>query len=123
MTQIKHFTDFEVWQKAHRLFLDLLNDVEAWPRRRGADLLADQLLRSCGSVSANIAEGFNRSTKKFLSCLDISLGETNETENWLYKVRDARFSPLATAERRIEQTKEIARMLNGLVRSLENKQP
>ena len=118
-TKIKHFTDFKVWQKAHALFLSLLNDAESFPRGQAADILTNQILRSCGSISANIAEGFNRSTKKFLNALDIAVGETNETENWLYKIRDARFLPLVTVAERIEQTKEVGRMLNGLIRSLD----
>lgn len=118
--KIAHFTDFKVWQKAHTLFLNLLEDVEGFPQRRAAAILTDQTLRSCGSISANIAEGFNRSTKKFLSALDIAVGETNETENWLYKIRVARFLPSTTAQERIEQTKEVGRMLNGLIRSLDS---
>ena len=119
--RIEHFTDFEVWQKAHRLFLELVDDVDGFPSKRAAAVLADQALRSCGSISANIAEGFNRSTKKFLSSLDIAIGETNETENWLYKIRDAGFLNPQTAEVRIERCKEIGRMLNGLIRSLKSR--
>ena len=120
--KIQHFTDFQVWQKAHHLFLNLLSEADAFPCKRGADILADQIFRSSGSISANIAEGFNRSTKKFLSSLDIALGETNETENWLYKIRDARLLNASICERRIEETKEIGRMLNGLIRSLTKNQ-
>jgi four helix bundle protein len=119
--KISHFTDLEVWQKGHALFLELADDVEEFPAKRVADILSDQLLRSCGSIIANIAEGFNRSTKKFLSCLDIALGETNETENWLYKVRDNRLLPQDLANSRIERCREIGRMLNGLIRSLESR--
>ena len=93
MSTIKHFTDLEVWQKSHALFLD----------------------------TPNIAEGFNRSKAKFLSALDIALGESNETENWLYKVRDANFLDTETANVRIEQTKIISRMLIALIHSIENK--
>ena len=116
---IKHFTDLEVWQKAHQLFLDLCNDVNMFPSKRSAMVIADQILRSSGSISANIAEGFNRSKAKFLNSLDIALGETNETENWLYKLRDSKFLTAETAALQIEQTKEIGRMLNGLIRKIE----
>ena len=116
--KIQHFTDFLVWQKAHRLFLDLFLDTDKMPTRRAVDILASQILRSSGSISANIAEGFNRSTKKWLNSLDIALGETNETENWIYKLRDTKLLEPAVAATRLEQCKEVGRMLNGLVRSI-----
>ena len=93
MSTIKHFTDLEVWQKSHALFLD----------------------------TPNIAEGFNRSKAKFLSALDIALGESNETENWLYKIRDAHFLDTEVTNARIEQAKVISRMLIALIHSLEGK--
>ena len=116
---IKHFTDLEVWQKAHQLFLDLCNDVNMFPSKRSAMVIADQILRSSGSISANIAEGFNRSKAKFLNSLDIALGETNETENWLYKLRDLGLVPLAPASQGLDRCREIGRMLNGLIRKIE----
>jgi four helix bundle protein len=121
--KISHFTDLEVWRKAHQLFLDLLADIQDFPRHRSAEILADQILRSCGSISANIAEGFNRSTKKLLSSLDIAVGEANETENWLYKLRDTRLLAPELAAQRIDQCKQIGRMINGLIRSLETRNP
>ena len=47
--------------------------------------------RRIGSSGANIAEGFSRSRKKYLSSRDTALGEANEAENWLYKLRDTGF--------------------------------
>ncbi len=119
--KINHFTDLEIWRKSHRLFLDVFADVEKFPRMRATDILADQALRSVGSISANIAEGFNRSTRKFLNPLDIAVGETNEAENWLYKIRDTVLLDPATASQRIEQCKQIGRMINGLIGRLESK--
>lgn len=49
-----------VWQKAHQLFLQLVHDVEGFPKSRAATIVADQLLRAVGSISANVAEGFGR---------------------------------------------------------------
>ena len=118
---IKHFTDLEVWQKAHHLFLDLCNDVNQFPPKRSAAVIADQILRSSGSISANIAEGFNRSKAKFLNSLDIALGETNETENWMYKLRDLGLVPMTPANQNLDHCREIGRMLNGLIRKIESR--
>ena len=112
---IKHYTDLIVWQKSHKLFLDIVKDVDTFPNKRAANIIADQIIRSSGSISANIAEGFNRSKAKFLNSLDIALGEANETENWLYKIRDLRYIEILIAENQIEETKIICKMLNSLI--------
>ena len=112
---IKHYTDLIVWQKSHKLFLDIVKDVDTFPNKRAANIIADQIIRSSGSISANIAEGFNRSKAKFLNSLDIALGEANETENWLYKIRDLKYIDIIIAENQIEETKIICKMLNSLI--------
>ena len=69
---VKHFTDLEVWRSSHQLFLDLVEDLDPLPQKRSVAILTDQILRSVGSVGANISEGFNRSKKKYLNSLDIA---------------------------------------------------
>lgn len=116
--RVSHFTDLEVWRRSHRLFLDVSGDVEAFPRRRAAPIVTDQTIRSVGSVGANIAEGYNRSKAKFLSSLDIAMGEVHETENWFYKIRDAGYLDRAIANRRIAESVEIGKMLSGLTKKI-----
>jgi len=115
---VRHFTDLEVWRQAHRLFLALVKDVDGFPPVRSAAALAEQLVRSSGSVGANVAEGFNRSRSRFLNCLDIALGEANELENWLYKARDAGFLPIDVAEARLRAVVEVEKMLTSLKRKI-----
>lgn len=100
------------------MFLDVLKDSEQFPRTRAADSLVDQVIRSIGSVGANISEGFNRSQKRFLNSLDISIGENQESENWLYKLRDAGFLDRNKANAHIRECVEISKMINGLIRSI-----
>ena len=50
--------------------------------------LADQLYRAVCSISANIAEGYSRSTGKDRArFLEYSLGSARETRDWYYKSR------------------------------------
>lgn len=118
---IKHFTDLEIWKRSHRLFVDLVKDVDEFPNKRAAYILADQILRSCGSIGANIAEGFNRSKARFLNSLDIALGESNETENWLYKIRDVGFIKEEVAEERLEEVRIISRMTASLIKKIKKR--
>ena len=115
--KIQRFTDLDVWRKSHELFLHLLFDLEKLPNTRPATILTDQSLRSLGSIGANIAEGFNRSKAKYLNCLDIAIGEANETENWLYKLRDSKFLDREKANAHVAETIQIEKMLAALHRS------
>jgi four helix bundle protein len=116
--KITRFTDLEVWRRSHELFLNLLTDLETLPRSRPAAILTDQSMRALGSIGANIAEGFNRSKAKYLNSLDIALGEANETENWLYKLRDSKLISRETANSHVAETILIEKMLAALHRSI-----
>lgn len=87
--RVVHFTDLKVWQKAHKVFLDFTDDVKELPNSIVNREIIRQLIRSIGSISANISEGFNsQSTKEYLRFLDIARRSTAESENWFYKLRD-----------------------------------
>ena len=111
---IEHFTDLRVWKIAHRLFIDLCEDLaEARTSVAGA-VIAEQVLRSTGSIGANIAEEFGRTQRKFANGLDIAFGEANETENWLYKLRDLELLPAQTASERLRAVLGLEKMLRSL---------
>jgi len=116
--RVQRFTDLDVWRKSHELLLRFLHDLESLPKTRVANILTDQAVRSLGSVGANIAEGFNRSTAKYLNCLDIALGEANETENWLYKLRDSKLIARDKANGHIAETIEVQKMITALRSSI-----
>lgn len=100
------------------MFLDVLKDTEEFPHGRAAAALTDQVIRAIGSIGANISEGFNRSQKKFLNSLDIAIGEAHESENWIYKLRDAGFMDREKANTHVRECIEISKMINGLIKSI-----
>jgi len=57
------FEDLEVWQKAHKLVLDIYKVTEHFPNTERFRL-TDQLCRSAASIPANIAEGKGRDSNK-----------------------------------------------------------
>jgi four helix bundle protein len=61
---VKSFTELLVWQKAHQLFIDTLDDINKFPQATSSKIIAGQVIRSIGSISANFSEGFNASTTK-----------------------------------------------------------
>jgi four helix bundle protein len=108
--------------KIHQLFLDIANDVELFPKKRVAWIIADQILRSSSSISANISEGFGRrSSADYIHFLVISRGSTTETQNWLIKCRDLGYITKTVVAERAGICNEILKMLNALIGSLQQK--
>ena len=118
MTKIVHFTDLDIWRNSHQLFLHVLGAVEQFPNTKAARIITDQVLRSVGSIGANISEGFNRSKKQFLNYLDIAKGSCYETENWLYKIRDARYLEKDLDNDLVREVISINKMIHSLIKKL-----
>ena len=119
---VKTFKDLIVWQKSHKLFLDIEEDVDSFPNKRAAWIIADQILRSTGSISSNISEGFGRKTRAdYEHFLIIARGSTTETQNWLIKCRDLKYVEADVFESHDKICVEILKMINALIGSLRRK--
>ena len=51
---MKDFRELIAWQKTTDLFERVVKDVEKFPNTRAARVIEDQVLRSVGSITANI---------------------------------------------------------------------
>ena len=67
-----------VWQDCEKLMRD--------PRGKA---VAQQIIRSAGSVSANIEEGYGRGigTESYLYFLRVAIGSARETKGWYFRSR------------------------------------
>ena len=116
MGEIRSFEDLIVWQKAHRFFLDVVQDVDAFSPGTAGRVIANQVLRSASSISANIAEGFGRRTgKEYTHYLIVARGSTTETLDWYIKCRDLHLIDSAVFVTRRAALEEILKMLNRMV--------
>jgi four helix bundle protein len=81
--KVKTFEDLVTWQEA----IELARDVYVLTREGqfAKDFgLRDQIRRACVSISANIAEGFERrTTKEYLHFLSIAKGSAGEVRSLL----------------------------------------
>ena len=76
--------------------------------------VADQLYRALGSISANIAEGYSRSTGKDRArFFEYSLGSARESREWYHKGRHVLGD--AVVEHRLQLLTEIIRLLTVMV--------
>ena len=116
MGEIRSFEDLIVWQKAHAFFLDVVRDVERFTNGLPAGVIANQVLRSAGSISANIAEGFGRRTgKEYTHYLIVARGSTTETIDWYLKCKDLRLIDADVFVLRRAILEEILKMLNRMI--------
>ncbi|MBU0727869.1 four helix bundle protein [Patescibacteria group bacterium] len=75
---------FDIYKRCEDFTVRIIHLMESIPYRKSVGIIGDQLIRSSGSVGANLNEADNgRSKKEFVSCLGISLREANETIYWL----------------------------------------
>ena len=82
-----------LWQmEAYRLALYLYDlaweDCQQLMRDPRGRAIAEQLIRSAGSICANIEEGYGRGMgRQYAQFLGYSLGSTRETRGWYYRGR------------------------------------
>jgi four helix bundle protein len=117
--------DDHMWKfHAYRVALYLLDlaarDVQFLRARRCFPHQTDQLLRAVASISANVAEGFGRSSAAERSrFFGIALGSLRESFTWYRAIQDE-LAP-ETVELRLDQLAELRRILIGAQKWLASK--
>jgi len=109
------FEKLDVWKRSCRLAVTLyqeLRDSKEWGFR-------DQITRSALSVPSNIAEGYERNSRKeYLQFLRIAKGSCGELRTQLYiGARTGMLDP-ELSEELIRESCEISKMLGGLISTL-----
>ncbi len=85
---MKDFRQLAVWQRAHRLALEVYRVSAAFPREELFGLTS-QMRRAATSIPANIAEGCGRDGDAELArFLQIGMGSASELEYHLILARD-----------------------------------
>ncbi len=75
--------ELRFYKKATDLFELCWNDTENLIKDFRGKEIARQLIRACGSISANIEEGYGRGFgKEYPHFLKISRGSAQETKGW-----------------------------------------
>lgn len=115
---MRAFRELVVWQKAHRLTLELYNVTRAFPREEQYGL-SSQIRRSAASIGANIAEGGGRGTARdFARFIQIALGSGSELEYHILLAADLGLIDAQTHAELQASLIDVKRMLSGLVRRL-----
>lgn len=113
---MKDFKDLQIWQKSTEIFKMMVLDAQNFPKHKIAYSIADQVLRSLGSISANIAEGYGRGGDRELQrfCF-IARGSIDESRDWIYKLQLLGYISVERAEEYNKKLFEIRKMLNVFI--------
>ena len=101
---------FQVYPKALFLYDLAWEDCEYLLKDPRGRAVANQLVRSVGSICANIEEGYGRGYgKEYSYFLRVSMGSARESRGWYY--RGKRLLPADVLKHRIALLDEIIAML------------
>lgn len=107
-----------VWQKSMDLVTGIYDICRNGPLARDFGL-RDQMQRAAVSISANIAEGYERgSRKEYIQFLVIAKGSAGELRCLLQIAQRLEYLDQNRSRELIAQATEISRMLKGLMVSL-----
>jgi four helix bundle protein len=121
MSGSEDFTRLVVWQRSQELAADVAAVVAVLPRNRAADTIGGQVMRSAGSVPANIAEGYGRfSQAAYRNHLSIARGSLFETQSWLDLLSRSGFIDENRKVALVEKCREVGRLLTLRMKSLSN---
>lgn len=115
---MQDFRNLEVWNKAHKLTLDVYRMTESFPRTEVFGL-SIQLRRAAASIATNLAEGSGRAQNEFGRFLQIAFGSACEVEYQLLLSRDLGLIRTEQHDAMLASVVEVKRMLNGLLKRVQ----
>jgi four helix bundle protein len=111
----KNFQELLVWQKAHKMVLDVYKISRCFPKEEIYGLTS-QLRRSAVSVPANIAEGFRKKGPNDKArFFNIAQGSLEESRYYLLLSSDLQYANTTELQQKID---EVGKMLDAYIRSI-----
>ncbi len=120
MKAVSRFEDLEVFKRAYRVSLEVHRISLTLPACEQYGF-ADQLRRASKSICANLAEGFGKqaqSSAEFRRFVMMAVGSADEMRVWIRYCLDLQYIDEPTWQRWRAEYEEIAKMLQGLGKSL-----
>ena len=116
--KVTRFEDLEVWKLARDLYRIVFHLTSKDPFFHDFRF-RDQIRSSSGSVSDNIAEGFERGgNKEFIQFLSVAKGSCGEARNQSYRAFDSNYISQDNLDDLLERTNNISGKLTNLIKSL-----
>jgi len=115
---MQNFLNLKVWEKSHRLTLDIYSCSQAFPRQEIYGLTS-QMRRAAASIGMNIAEGCcRRGSAEMSRFLQIAMGSAGELEYQLLLARDLNYIDAPEYKKLGAQAVEVKRMRSSLMQKV-----
>ncbi len=112
------FKNLKAWQKAYDLALSIYSVTRSFPKSELYGL-TNQIQRAAISISANIAEGYERQYRKeYIQFLMISKGSLGEVETYLMFAKDLGYINEEQYKELEIKRQETGKILKGLIKAL-----
>jgi len=110
--------DFDLRVRTKNFSLRVIRMFEALPKRKDAQILGAQVLRSATSVGANYREAYrSRSRAEYVAKLGDCLKELDETAYWFELLAEASIFP----EKRLETLRDECNQLTAIITTIAKK--
>ena len=120
MATVQQFEDLHVWQDARSLVREIYQVTKQRAFRRDFGL-RDQITRAATSTMSNIAEGFERGTRKeFIRFLNIAKGSIGEVRSQLYVALDQEYIEQETFDNLRHAALALSRRIAKFISYLES---
>lgn len=104
------------YKKARELSKIVWKASKRWDRNT-LNILGNQLIRSADSISANLAEGWNRYSKKDkINFFIIARGSTNESLDWVEKAYERGLIEMPEYNTLVNLLNNLPKDINGLIK-------
>ena len=118
MPTIKSFEELPVWKDARKFANKIYNLTKKFPKEENYGLTS-QITRATVSIGSNIAEGFDRYSKKdFVKFLIIARGSISEIQNDLYIALDLKYINQNDFQETYALAKGLGKQINGFIKYL-----
>ncbi|HMB83519.1 MAG TPA: four helix bundle protein [Terriglobales bacterium] len=115
---MQSFRNLRVWEKSHRLTLDVYTSSKAFPRDEMFGLTS-QMRRASASIGMNIAEGCCRKgDAEMARFLQMAMGSASELEYQLLLAHDLEYLRHPGYERLTAQVVEVKKMPSSLMQKV-----
>ncbi len=113
--KINRFEDIQSWQKSRELTRKIY-ELTKHPAFRRDNGLCQQIQKASISVMANIAEGFDRqSRKEFSQFLNYASASASEVQSHLYVALDQGYISASEFEEAYNKARDTKMLINGFI--------